>query len=548
MAKLFTPLGAIKHWSEKDPDRLMLTFVSIENDQFVEEKRTAKQLLENGLKLASALQEAGLEEGDRFAIVMRNHPEFVEAMLASEILGTLFVPIDIRVQPERLAYMIQHTESRGAIVSTEGLSNMLELADWPETLEWTWVIDGKTEQENDHISSLDEHLQNVNEAQALAREVQPRPFEDTMQMLFTSGTTGDPKAIQSKYERFSTIGAVYPILGLTPEDRPYTGLSLSHANAQLISLGYSFALGLPLVISRTFTKSRLWDIVSHYKCTTFNLLGSMATAIFSEPEKPTDKDHQVRFVLSAGMPATMWDDFEKRFNVKIFEFYGTAEGGLTFNPPGSGPVGSIGKPPPGMICEILDENDEPCEPYEIGEICFRNESGDVDAVTYFKDPKSSEEKTRGNWFRSGDCGYKDEDGWFYFSYRKGGAVRRSGEFINVDDMMTALTKHSQINDVYVYGVPLESNAPGEKTVIATVILQEDVQLVVDDFLSEVAEVLGQGAYPDYFQVLNEIPKTPSERPIDRFLIEYLNTREGIIFSRSGEIMSHIDTNVSEKSS
>lgn len=545
MSKLFTPLGAIKHWTEKDPNRLMLTFVSIINDEFVEENRTAKQLLENSLKLASALEKAGLEEGDRFVIVMRNHPEFVEAMLASEILGTVFVPIDIRIQPERLAYMVHHTESRGAIVSTEGLSNMAELQIWPETLEWTWVIDGEPEELNNNVSSLKSQLQAVDEKEALSREVQPRPFDDTMQMLFTSGTTGDPKAIQSTYERFSTVGAVYPILGITPEDRPYTGLSLSHANAQLISLGYSFALGLPLVISRTFTKSRLWDIVSHYKCTTFNLLGGMATALFSEPEKSTDKDHHVRFVLSAGMPATMWEDFEKRFNLKIFEFYGTAEGGLTFNPPGVGPIGSIGQPPPGTICEILDEKDEPCAPYEVGEICFRNESGDVDPVTYFKDPKSSKEKTAGNWFRSGDCGYKDEKGWFYFSYRKGGAVRRSGEFINVNDMVTALAKHSQINDAYVYGVSLESNAPGEKTVIATIILHETEQLVVDRFLSELEEVFGQGAYPDYFQVLDEIPKTPSERPIERYLIKYLNAGKGIIFSRSGEIVSHIDTSKSK---
>src|SRR5699024_8356868 len=124
-----------------------------------------------------------------------------------------------------------------------------------------------------------------------------------------------------------------------------------------------------------------------------------------EPEKPQDKKHNVRFVLSTGMPATMWAEFEERFNVNIYEFYGTAEEGLTFNPPGVGPIGSIGKPQPGTICEILDENDQPCEPFEIGEICFRNADGQVEQVQYFKDPDASKQKTAGNWFRSGDCGY-----------------------------------------------------------------------------------------------------------------------------------------------
>src|SRR5699024_11209908 len=114
---LFTPIGAVKHWAEKDPERLLLTFVSIENDEFIEENRTAKELLENSLALATALSNVGMQEGERFALVMRNHPEFVEAMLASELLGTVFVPIDVRVQPERLAYMVKHTGCRGAIVS-----------------------------------------------------------------------------------------------------------------------------------------------------------------------------------------------------------------------------------------------------------------------------------------------------------------------------------------------------------------------------------------------------------------------------------------------
>ena len=538
---LFTPLGAVKHWAEKDPDRLLLTFVSIENSEFVEENRSAKELLNNSLMLAQALSKAGMQEGERFALVMRNHPEFVEAMLASEILGTVFVPIDVRVQPERLAYMIQHTECRGAIVSEEGINKIDELNEWPDTLEWTWVIDRDNTRSTPTVRSLSEILKRVDKERALSHPVNPRSFDETMQMLFTSGTTGDPKAIQSNYSRFATVGAMNTILGLTAEDRPYTGLSLTHANAQLISLGYSLALGLPLVISRTFTKSRLWDIVAHYKCTTFNLLGGMATALFSEPESPRDKEHRIRFVLSAGMPATMWEEFEQRFNVKIFEFYGTAEGGLTFNPPGAGPIGSIGKPPPGTQCEILNEHDEPCEPFEIGEICFRNAEGKADPVKYFKDPKASEQKTEGDWFRSGDCGYKDEKGWFYFSYRDGSAVRRNGEFINVEDMMTALAKHSDVDDVYVYGIPLASNTPGEKTVIASIVLREDRKLVVDDFLSGVKEVISQGAYPDYFQVLDDIPKTASEKPIDRFLIEHLNTGKGVIFSRDGELVNTIDT-------
>lgn len=543
---MFTPLGAVKHWEQENPDRLLLTFVEIVNGRFVEENRTAGELLTNGLRLASALEKAGIREGERFAIVMRNHPEFIEAMLASEILGTVFVPIDVRVQPERLSYMIEHTECQGAIISAEGYENFKRLDEIPERLKWVWGIDEfDDEKVSTKVNTLDRVLERVDDQDALAREVKPRELHETMQMLFTSGTTGDPKAIQTNYARFAQVGPMTGILGLTEDDRPYTGLSLTHANAQIISLGYSFALGLPLVISRTFTKSRLWDIVAYYKCTTFNLLGGMATALFSEPEKPTDREHNVRFVLSAGMPTSMWEQFEQRFNVKIFEFYATAEGGLTFNPPGVGPVGSIGQPPPGIECAILDENDEACKPYEIGEICFRNTDGEVDPVQYYKNPEASEEKIRGNWFRSGDCGYKDEEAWVYFSYRAGDSVRRSGEFINVEDMMTSLAKHSQINDVYVFGVPLASNAPGEKTVIASIVLEEEESFAIDAFIEEVKEVVGESPEPDYYQFIDEIPKTASEKPINRFLMNYLKKGEGMIYTRNGKKVDRINTEVSQ---
>lgn len=537
---LFTPLAAVQHWVKIDPNKLLLTFVSIEDDTFLEETRTAQELLNNSLMLASALTNAGMKKGDRFALVMRNHPEFVEAMLASEILGTVFVPIDVRVQPERLAFMLKHTDCRGALVSEEGLDKIRELKEMPESLEWTWVIDDDTSLPSS-IASLSQILQTINRDMALSQSAKPRPLSDPMQLLFTSGTTGDPKAIQSNYHRFASVSALHTQLGLTTEDRPYTGLSLTHANAQLISLGYSLTLGLPIVISRTFTKSRLWDIVAHYGCTTFNLLGGMATALFSEPQSPRDHQHHVRFVLSAGMPTSMWEEFEQRFNIKIFEFYATAEGGLTLNPPGIGPAGSIGKPLPGTQCEILTEHDQPCAPYAVGEICFRNAEGKADPVVYFKNSEASNKKTQGGWFRSGDYGYKDEEGWVYFSYREGNSVRRNGEFIIVEDMMTALAKHPDINDVYVYGVSRDQNTPGEKTVVAAIVMPESRKLVIDDFLFHVKEVISQGTYPDYFQILDEIPKTASEKPIERIMVQYLNTGEGIIFSRMGDRVDCIDT-------
>lgn len=224
-------------------------------------------------------------------------------------------------------------------------------------------------------------------------DISARDPDRAMQLIFTSGTTGDPKGIVMTHRRYcATSAAVSALFGYVPEDRPYSGLSLTHANAQIVTLGASLTAGMRAVLSRRFTKSRLWDITRAYRCTTFTLLGGMTTAIYSEPTKPDDPDNPVRFVISAGMPAAIWSAFERRFGVEIVEFYGAAEGGLTVNPVGDGPVGSIGKPVPSLKHRIVDDDGYDCAPGMPGELLFRPADGSPFKVEYFGNPEASAKK------------------------------------------------------------------------------------------------------------------------------------------------------------
>jgi crotonobetaine/carnitine-CoA ligase len=351
-----------------------------------------------------------------------------------------------------------------------------------------------------------------------------------MQMLYTSGTTGNPKAIMAPHARFGSIADLGPVIGLTPKDRPYTGLSLTHANAQLITLGNILKMGLRGVVSLKFTKSRLWDICRHYGCTVFNLLGGMTTAIYADPPKDNDADNPVRYVLSAGMPLAIWDDFQQRFNVEIYEFYGCAEGGLTLNPPGQGgPAGAIGKAPPTMECSVRDEDDREVAPGEAGELCFRNADGACPPVEYFRNPQASAEKTRGGWFRSGDIGHKDGDGWIFFDYRAGGGIRRNGDFVNPAFVEKVIAEAPGVTDVFVYGVHLPSNAPGEKEVVAAIVT-EHANLDSEGIFDLCSEKLESNFVPGYLQIVDEIPKTASEKPMERFLLEAFDPAADNIYS------------------
>jgi carnitine-CoA ligase len=520
----------IADWRERDPGRRVLTFVDIDADgSFVESYRDYRQLWDNGQRVASALAAAGMAQGDRFAIMMQNHPEFVDAIVGSSIAATIFVPIDPRTQGRKLQYMLNFAECSGVFIADYALPRLLEVAAELPGLRWAWVL----RSESAALPAAPFPL--LDFATVLAEPVPDLPIlsQDSglpMQMLYTSGTTGDPKAILSPHARFGGVASLGPAIGLTPEDRPYTGLSLTHANAQLITLGNVLKMGLSGTFSRRFTKSRLWDITRTYGCTTFSLLGGMTTAIYSEPERPDDADNPVRYVLSAGMPAAIWEKFSRRFGLQIFEFYGTAEGGLSMNPPGTGPIGSIGRPPPSMVAKIFDEQDQECPPGVQGELVFRNADGSCPPVAYYKNEPASRAKVRGNWFRTGDICHTDSEGWLYFDYRDGDAIRCNGDFVNPTYIEKEIAEHPGVDDVFVYGIEAASEVPGECDVVAAVVLRVDSPPDPGGLFAWCHTRLERSSVPAYLQVLDEIPKTASEKPMKRFCRQLLQERPDNVFA------------------
>ncbi len=506
--------------AQEMPDLDVLTFVEIGDDgELREEIRTYRQLWENGCRIAQALRHNGLVAGDAFALVMLNQPEFVEAMIASSILGTVFVPIDPRTKGQKLKYMLEHARCKGAIAGDYTLGNFRDVAVDLTGFSWLSLVStdegAATDVDGVEVSILASRLdEGIPEL--------PRTVTDPntpMQMLYTSGTTGDPKAILSAYARFGSIAQLGPAIGLREGDRPYTGLSLTHANAQLLTLANALYMGLRAVISRKFTKSRLWEITRHYGCTTFNLLGGMTTAIYSEPHRADDADNPVRYILSAGMPLAIWEAFAERFGVEIFEFYGTAEGGLTLNPPGVGPVGSIGKAPPTMIARVVDEDDNEVPVGEQGELIFRNADGSCPPVDYHNNAEASAKKTVGGWLRTGDIVHADADGWLYFDYRKGGGIRHNGDFVNPGFVEKVLAEHAAVDDVFVYGVEAASGVPGEKDVVAAIVPVDSERFDPGDVLNHCRSRLEANFVPSYLHVMQQIPKTASEKPQERFCLE-----------------------------
>lgn len=504
--------------AEQKSDLDVLTFERWSLGREPDEVRTYGALRENGNRIAGALVDHGLEPGQRFGLMMRNHPEFVETMIAASTTGCVAVPIDPRTRGAKLAYTLSNSSCRGIVCADYALPAVEAVRTQVPSLDWVIALRTGETPEPVALGSA-EPLDQILALPAATVDVRLGSPEDPLQIIYTSGTTGDPKGVVFPNTRFGLFAMLGAMLGYQPGDRPYTGLSLTHGNAQAVTLGPSLHMGLRAVFSRRFTKSKLWDICRRYGCTTFSMLGGMGTAIYSEPSRPDDADNPVRMVIDAGMPASITEAFERRFGTRVFEWYGAIEGGLAFKPIGAGPVGSFGKPVPGLEMKIVDEGGNECPAGVVGEIVSRPATGEEARVEYFGDEEASRAKTRGGWLRSGDMGHRDAEGWFFFDYRKGGSIRHNGDFVNAGFVEKAIAEHPDVSDVFVYGVPAASGAPGEKDVVAAIVPMPGTAVRPASIFAKCRRDLEPNFVPSYLQVVDEIPKTASEKPQERFLLE-----------------------------
>ncbi len=515
--------------ADSKPDKEILVFEN-SADNLPDETYTYSQIYEGSNKIARAFLDAGLSKGDTYAVFMRNHAEFVLSMLAGPVIGAIMVPIDPRSRGERLKFLLTNSNAKTVVVSLDFLPDLEEvLGDLPH-ISQIFVVEkpGQSYEGQMNHSSLNEILDKDRWDHV---DQQIMDVRHPMQIIYTSGTTGDPKGVMIRNNRFGMFTIVTRLVWkYKPSDILYTGLSLTHGNAQAVTLYPALGTGVKAVISPKFTKSRIWDICRDQGCTSFSLLGGMMAGIFNEAPDPKDIDNPVQTVISAGTPKAIWEDFEQRFDLNILEWYGAVEGGFAYKPPGKGPIGSFGKPLPGLMeFRVVDEQDDQVPTNESGELIVKMTKGDT-TVDYLGNKEASEAKTRGGWLRTGDMVSKDEKGWYFFQCRKGTELRRSGDFIQPDHIERIMGEHPDVSEVCVYGILADSGAPGESDLVAAVAPFEGKSIDPGTLFASCREKLEPNFVPSYVQVKDIIPKTISEKALDRVLKDEFSVDSSNVFA------------------
>ena len=522
----------VRAQAARDPDRVVLVF---ENGQLPAEPVTAGQLAVRGNQVAAELAGAGLRRGDRVAIMLRNNPEFVYGLVANAQLALPTVPIDPRARGEKLRYFLRFAECSALITADYVVADSDVASTIRDAGVRPWVVSTPEGRAMGLDYSAEWPVLNAaftgGEAADAGQHVED--LTSPWLLAYTSGTTGDPKAIEFGHDRMLFYRRLPEFFGYRPDDVTYTGLSLTHGNALIASMMPAVWGAVDhAVLSRWFTKTRLWDICSEHGVTTWSNLGGIATAVYSEPDSPKDRAHRVRLVVSAGMPREIWRAFEERFAVRVLEWYGTMEGGFAYNPPGSGPIGSFGKPPAGLLeMDVVDEDGRPVPSRQVGELVLRPAGGEA-KLTYYRNPEASARKIRDGWLRTGDMVSQDEDGWLYFGHRREeGGLRKAGEFIAEGFIRRVLAEDPDIADVHIYGIPARSGAPGETDIVAAVVPRDAESFAPEAVFARCAMRLERSHIPDFLQVVDDLPRTASEKVQVRFLIEQLTDSASNVFLR-----------------
>ena len=458
-------------------------------------------------RAANGLKGHGARAGEGLAILMGNCLEYLYLFYGVPRVGMYSVPVNVALKKDGLRFILTNSEVRFLAVDEDLYPRVAELGDDIGAVEKVFVR--RTTDAPLPAGTLD--LEALWSAPADKPDHALDP-DAIVYLMYTSGTTGFPKGVVNRHRTGNILGfMMLSALMYQPDDILYTTLPLFHANALILTAGFAMCAGLPFGLEKKFSASRFWDSIRKYGATSFNSLGAMIPILMKQPEKPDDAANPVRLVMTAACPANLWEAFEKRFDVKIWEAYGAVDGGgtLIFNF-GNAPVGSVGKPFPDTVWKLVDEAGNEVTPPDVGELIVRLKDKQSGGVEYFKNPEASGKKVRDGWVYSGDLFFADKEGNLYFVDRRSDSMRRRGENISSFEVENVVEKYPDVVECAAFGVPSEL---GEDEVMIQVRPRPGAHLDLKDLMRHCAENMARFMVPRYVDIVEEIPRTETLRVI-----------------------------------
>lgn len=449
-------------------------------------------------ELGGALTDIGVMAGDLVAVLMGNSVEHVMMWLALNRIGAISVPVDTVLDEAALRRRLDVLEPRLVVTTTSELAAVARrTARDAETLTYDELATGAHRRRTDDVGTS-----------------APEPARggelDTAVMLFTSGTTGVPKACMLSHRYLIRQAQLHTEhLGLTADDVLYTPFPMFHIDAVTLTVGAALATGCTAALGVRFSASRFWDEVRASKATVFNFMGATANILWKQTPSVRDHDHRVRLAWGVPMPACE-PHWQERFGFPLLEVYGLTDAGLPAYQPIDEPrrAGSCGRVLDEYEVRIGGVDDEPLPPGEVGQILVRSDEPGLLSNGYHGMPEATAAAFRGGWFHTGDLGSLDSDGYLYFAARSSEVIRRRGENIGCSEIEATVDTHPAVLESAAVGVASELSEDDIKIVAA---IRPGVVISAAELIEYCRNMLPSFMVPRYVQFTETLPKTPTEK-------------------------------------
>ncbi|QVQ26088.1 AMP-binding protein [Achromobacter deleyi] len=470
------------------------------------------QLRESALSYAAGLQAQGVQPGDRVFVFMGNTAEYVPLWMGLMLAGAVIVAGNIYLTAPEVAYQLAHCQPVLALVEPSHEALVREVcAGMEHAPDIVAVGRGSLRPDGLH------------DALAAAPENFHAPelgSDDLAQILYTSGTSARPKGVMLTQANLLWCGqAGAANSGLSRADRVFNNKPLFHANCQETVLSCLTA-GATAVIGERYSASRYLRQLIEHRITVCSLSGMLCRTLLNQPPTPFDTAHQVRYAgyaINISVPEI--EAFIERFRIPLRNGYGQSESMLyiTLQPHASpSAYPSIGRPTPDREVFVVDDDNQPVGVGEVGEIVVRGQPGRTLTLGYFQDPGATQAVFEGGWLHTGDLGYQDAKGNFFFFGRKKEVIKRAGENISAAEVEETLMGHPDVRDVAVVGIP---DPIRDQAVKAFVVLHGEREEDAAAIRAYCAERLAYFKVPEHVEFMAELPRNASGKVLKRALLD-----------------------------
>jgi crotonobetaine/carnitine-CoA ligase len=463
---------------------------------------------------AAGFQRRGVHAGDRVLLVMDSSVDHVVTWLALNRIGAINVPANPGLTPFLLSRAIQMVDPSIIVIDAAHAATLATACHYNGVGACVPVYvnpDGDDSWRRLLPESLPLGMLAVDGASPEPTE--PDPLA-TATMLFTSGSTGVPKACELSHAylvRQAQLHSKY--LHFEPEDVLFTPFPLFHIDGATLTVGAALVTGATAALSARFSASRFWDQVRQHGATVFNFMGATANMLWKQPPTGRDRDHPVRLAWGVPMPACE-PHWRERFGFDLVEVYGLTDAGVpAYQPLGLPRVaGSCGRIIDEYEIRIGDPDGNDVPVGQMGEILIRSDEPGLVMNGYYGMPEATQDAFRGGWFHTNDFGRVDEHGNLYFAARGKEVIRRRGENIAATDVEAAIDMHPLVLESAAVGVPSDLS---EDDIRVFVVLQSGQSLTPEVLAEHARDHMPRYMMPRYIDIVDHLPKTPTEK-IERF--------------------------------